>query len=135
MNLCKSLVALGVVTLTSGTASANDNSAAIWRNPSDSVHIRAEPCGSGLCGVVVWASEKAKTDARKGSTQPLEGARLFRDFVEEKPGVWRGRVFVPDIGRTFTGRITKLDPNRLEAKGCLAGRIGCRTQIWTRITD
>jgi uncharacterized protein (DUF2147 family) len=47
--------------------------------------------------------------------------------------VWRGRVFVPDIGRTFTGRVTVLDSNRLEANGCLVGRIGCRSQIWTRV--
>lgn len=115
-------------------AVAQDSSSNVWRNPSNSVHIRSEHCGDRICGVVVWASEKAKADARKGSQKPLVGSQLFRDFVEERPGVWRGQVFVPDIGRTFTGTIRVVDANRLEAKGCLLGNMGCRSQQWVRVT-
>ena len=114
-------------------AEARDQSFGVWRNPSNSVHVRAEPCGARMCGVVVWASDKAKADAARGGTPQLIGARLFRDFRQEKPGVWRGRVFVPDINKTFSGTVSVLDPNRIEGKGCLVGRIGCKSQIWTRI--
>lgn len=88
-----------------------------------------------MCGVVVWTNDKVVADARKGSEDPLVGAQLFRDFVEEEPGIWRGRVFVPDIGQSFTGRVTVLDHNRLEARGCLVGRVGCRSQIWNRVEE
>ncbi|AKH41836.1 hypothetical protein WYH_00782 [Croceibacterium atlanticum] len=129
--------AIAVVMAGSGhvAATAQESSFDVWRNPKNSVHIRAERCGDRMCGVVVWASEKAKADARKGSQNPLVGSQLFRDFVEERPGVWRGQVFVPDIGRTFTGTIRVVDANRLEAKGCLLGKLGCRSQQWYRVAE
>lgn len=105
-----------------------------WRNPSDSVRIRVHPCGRTMCGTVVWASDKAKADALRGGTASLVGNQLFRDFSEEREGVWRGRVFVPDIGKTFSGTVTVLDPNRLEGRGCLIGKVGCKSQIWVRVT-
>ncbi|MFX4086885.1 DUF2147 domain-containing protein [Sphingobium yanoikuyae] len=114
-------------------AAPADRSLGTWRNPKNTVHVRAEHCGRRICGVVVWANDKAKADARKGGTDPLVGSRLFKDFVPDKPGVWRGRIFVPDIGQTFSGTITMLDDRRIEGSGCLLRRVGCRSQIWTRI--
>ena len=37
-----------------------------WRNPSGSVTMSIAPCGKSLCGRVLWASEKAVADARRG---------------------------------------------------------------------
>jgi uncharacterized protein (DUF2147 family) len=86
-----------------------------------------------MCGTVVWANAKAQADARKGGTAELVGAELFRDFVRENETVWRGKVYVPDIDRTFSGTITMVDPRTLRANGCLIGRIGCKSQVWTRV--
>lgn len=114
-------------------ALAADRSFGIWRNPQNSVHVRAQPCGSRMCGIVIWASAKAQADARKGGTDPLIGTRLFRDFEQERAGIWRGKVFVPDIGKSFSGTISVIDDNTLLGKGCLIGRVGCRSQQWTRL--
>lgn len=132
----KRLVFLSAMLLGLGNSAAAQPAATsfgVWRNPQNSVHVRAQPCGKYLCGVVVWASDKAKADAARGGTEELEGLILFRDFTREKAGQWRGKVFVPDIGRTFSGTITQLDAARLEGKGCLAGRVMCKSQIWTRV--
>lgn len=133
MLLFKLIMAALVLAASTEGAHAESIAGTIWRNPANSVHIRMEPCGEKMCGVVVWANEKAKADAHKGSAAPLIGAQLFRNFVREKPSVWQGRVFVPDIGRTFAGHVTILDNNRIEARGCLVGRVACRSQIWTRV--
>ncbi|PZU58018.1 MAG: DUF2147 domain-containing protein [Sphingobium sp.] len=128
--------AILAVLLASGVstgAPAADRSFGIWRNPSGSVHVRAEPCGKAMCGVVLWANDKAKADAARGGTDPLVGESLFQDFRQEAPDLWRGRVFVPDIGKTFSGTIRVIDANHIEGKGCLIGRVGCRSQIWTRV--
>lgn len=114
---------------------AADKSFGVWRNPSNSVHVRAEPCGERMCGVVVWANDKAKADAKRGGTAELVGADLFRDFVQEKPGIWRGKVFVPDIGKTFSGTVTVIDDHTLKGEGCLLGRIACKSQTWTRFSE
>lgn len=105
----------------------------VWRNPKNSVHVEVRPCGKSVCGYVVWASEKARRDAREGGTPELVGQQLFRDFSQEKGGVWRGRVFIPDIGRTFSGSAERLDARSLKAKGCLFASVLCKSQTWTRV--
>jgi uncharacterized protein (DUF2147 family) len=105
----------------------------VWRNPQDSVHVRIHPCGAGRCGTVIWANEKAKSDSAKGGTANLVGTQLFREFVETSPKIWTGKVFVPDLNRVFSGTGTVIDANTLVARGCLVGKIGCKSQTWVRI--
>jgi uncharacterized protein (DUF2147 family) len=106
--------------------------AGTWRNASNSVHIRTASCGKAMCGTVVWASAKAKADvAKRGRT--LIGAQLFKDFRRGNDGVWRGEVYVPDIGKSFTGTIALTDANTLTGSGCLFRSIGCKTQVWKRV--
>jgi len=105
----------------------------VWRNPKDSVHVDLRPCGAGLCGYVVWASPKAQADAHKAGTESLVGSQLLRDFSQEKSGVWRGRVFVPDLNATFRGTAELIDGKSMRAKGCLIANMLCKSQIWTRV--
>lgn len=105
----------------------------VWRNPKNSVHVNIKPCGQKLCGLVVWASPGAQEDARKGGTDNLIGLQLLRDFGPEKPGVWKGKVFVPDLKATFSGRAELIDANTLKARGCLLAGVLCKAQTWRRI--
>ncbi|RVT94114.1 DUF2147 domain-containing protein [Sphingomonas crocodyli] len=114
-------------------AAVGDGSFGIWRNPQNSVHVRAERCGKYMCGTVVWANDKAKADARRGGTAELIGLQLFREFRLDKKGEWRGKVHVPDIGKTLSGTISVVDENTLVGTGCLIGRVGCKSQTWTRL--
>lgn len=104
----------------------------VWRNGSNSVHIRATRCGRGMCGAVVWANAKAQADARRGGTARLIGTQIFRDFRWDG-GTWRGRVFVPDLNRTFSGTMTVVNRTTLKGTGCLFGGLGCREQVWRRV--
>ena len=105
----------------------------VFRNPSNSVHVRIHPCGKGRCGTVVWANEKAKADSARGGTRNLVGTELFREFREVSPKVWKGKVFVPDLNKVFTGTGTIKDQNTIVARGCLFAGIGCKSQTWTRV--
>jgi uncharacterized protein (DUF2147 family) len=95
--------------------------------------VRSDHCGASMCGTVVWANDKAKADARKRGSANIIGLQLFRDFRKDRHGEWRGKVYVPDIGKTFSGTIKIVDDNRLIGTGCLIGRVGCRSQTWSRI--
>jgi uncharacterized protein (DUF2147 family) len=106
----------------------------VWRNPQNSVHVRVEPCGSSMCGVVIWANEKAKADSARGGTTNLVGTQLFRDFRESGQNVWKGKVFVPDMNRVFSGTAT-LKNGQLVARGCLGKNLICKTQVWTRVAS
>ena len=105
----------------------------VLRNPSNSVHVRIHQCGKTRCGTVVWANEKAKKDSARGGTPNLVGTELFREFREVSPKVWKGKVFVPDLNKVFTGTGTVKDQNNVVARGCLFAGIGCKSQTWTRV--
>lgn len=106
----------------------------VWRNPKGSVHLEIRPCGGQTCGYVVWANAEAQADARKGGTPQLIGQQLLRDFARDDEGQWKGKVFVPDLGMTFSGRVSVADKDRLKAKGCVLGNFLCKSQVWTRVS-
>ena len=109
-------------------------SASEWRNPKDSVRIRFSPCGPDrMCGIVTWASEKAKADARRGGTDQLVGTNLFRNFKRVAPGEYKGHVFVPDMNRTFSGHM-EIKGDSMIGKGCVLAGLICKQQVWTRIS-
>jgi uncharacterized protein (DUF2147 family) len=107
----------------------------VWRNPKNSVHVEIKPCGEAACGYVIWANAKAKADALEGSGKDLIGMELLHDLSLKSGGSWRGKVFVPDMTVTLTGIATPVSANQLEAKGCVLGRLICKTQKWTRISS
>ena len=109
--------------------------AGVWRNPHDSVHIALRPCGEEICGFVVWASPRAEEKARKGGTPKLVGQQLLRDFVVDKAGVGRGKVFVPDLNKVFAGSAQLVSDRSLIARGCLFAGVLCKSQVWTRIDN
>ena len=114
-------------------ASSGAQTFGVWSNPKGSVHVEIKPCGAGACGYVVWANDKAKRDAREGGTQNLVGLQVFRDLELDRNGVWRGKVFAPDMNRTFSGTAQQIDATRLRAKGCVLGGLICKSQVWTRV--
>jgi uncharacterized protein (DUF2147 family) len=42
-------------------------------------------------------------------------------------------VLIPDVGQTVSGTIEQTGANTLVGEGCLFGRLGCKTQTWTRM--
>lgn len=116
-------------------ASADDTfTYGVWRNPKNSVHVEIKPCGGGrACGIVVWADDEAKADAKKGGTPNLVGLQLLRDFQLQKNGSWKGKVFVPDLNMNFNGTADFPDATTMKAKGCLIGGFLCKSQTWRRV--
>lgn len=120
-------------TYLSGPAAALAQMPGVFRNPQNSVHVSIHPCGQNRCGTVVWANAKAKRDSARGGTHNLVGTELFREFREISPKVWKGKVFVPDLNKVFSGTGTIKDQNTIVARGCLIGNFGCLSQTWTRV--
>jgi uncharacterized protein (DUF2147 family) len=107
----------------------------VWRNPKDNVRVEIRPCGAAACGTVVWASAKAQAKAREAGTVSLIGTQVLKNLeLDERRGIWRGKVFVPELNRNFTGVAEPVDATRLRAKGCIVGGLLCKSQIWTKIT-
>jgi uncharacterized protein (DUF2147 family) len=103
-----------------------------WRNPQGSVIVSIAPCGEALCGVVDWASESAKADARRGGTEQLIGTEVFSQFSTKARGRWRGKLFVPDLNKRPKAEMRLLGPDQLKVTVCGAARLVCKSQVWVR---
>jgi len=105
----------------------------VWRNPSGAVDVEVTPCGEAACGRVVRADAAAQAAARRSGTPQMVGLEIFRDLKLSKDGAWRGKVFAPDVGRTFSGSARVLEGDRMRAKGCALAGLICKSQLWTRL--
>ena len=107
--------------------------AGYWTNQSRSVIIEMAPCpDAGWCATVVWASDRAAANARRGGTESLVGTELLHGFVAIAPDRWKGRIFVPDMGKRSRAELRQLGGSRLMVRGCTIGGLLCKSQVWTR---
>lgn len=88
-----------------------------YRNPSNSVQIHSQPCGTKLCGVVACSNDKARTDSAKDGTGNLIGLYLLNGFTPDGPDRWNGSVFVPDANKTFSGHVLRTSLRTLKGAG------------------
>ena len=118
-----------------GMASAPAQAAdlGVWTGPKDNVRVAIRDCGNSTCGTVVYASPKAEADARKSGLTTLVGQQLLRNFEPDGKGNMRGKVFVPTLKVTLTGTAEFIDARTMKAKGCVLGKVLCKSQIWKRI--
>ena len=136
------LLACAALTLAVATGSAragpdpeparNGAWAGTWTNMNNTMHVRAGRCGDAMCGTVIWADDKSKADiASRGRT--LVGTQVFREFRQTGPNQWKGKVYVPALDQTISGRIELTDSDSITASGCALFGFGCQTRHWKRI--
>jgi uncharacterized protein (DUF2147 family) len=106
----------------------------MWRSPGGNSIISIASCGDRLCGTVAWASDKGKKDAAK-TTGQLVGTQLLTELQEDKNGVWRGKLFIPDKNMHVTAKIERVNDQQLKVSGCAAGRALCKSTLWAKVTD
>ena len=107
----------------------------VWIGKHKNVKVQTKPCGKALCGSVVWATPDALQEARNSGTDNLIGLQLFSGYHRTSDGDWEGKVFVPDLKRTFYSRIKQVGPDQLRISGCILGGLICKYQTWTRTDD
>jgi len=104
-----------------------------WRSPGGNSIMKVAPCGDSPCGTVAWASDRAKKDASKTTSQ-LVGTQLLTNLEQRKDGSWLGKLFIPDKNMRVTAKIQRLGPGQLRVSGCAAGKALCKAQVWTAFT-
>lgn len=127
------LLMLAALAMASPAQAAGNPVLGIWSNPKNSIAVQTAPCGGGLCGAIVRASAEAVADARDAGVVRLIGLQLLQNYHPSGARTWAGRVYVPDMGRTFSSRIEQLSPDLLKISGCLVGGFFCRSQLWHRL--
>ena len=124
---------LAIAALLALTAAQEPRRAAIeglWKNPIGSAIIDIAPCGSALCGKVVWASARGKREASKGAPDVVGTTVL--PALRAANGRWSGSLFIPDDNIHVSARLQPIGSRQLKLTGCGLMGLICRTQIWTR---
>jgi uncharacterized protein (DUF2147 family) len=115
----------------------------IWYTEGNTSQVKMTNCGDALCGTLVWLKEpndpetgKPKTDKKNTdeskSKRPLLGVEIVLDLKPSgTPDQWKGQVYNPKDGNTYSGSFTMTGPDTAALKGC-AMMVICQTQTWTR---
>jgi uncharacterized protein (DUF2147 family) len=114
--------------------------AGLWATPERDGKVRVADCGGGICGYIADGADiRANPDVKdiKNSdealrTRKLKGAPIFENMTGG-PSEWKGKVYNPVDGHTYSGSVTMVDANTLKLKGCAVAFL-CKTQTWHRIS-
>ena len=130
------MVAIAVAAGAAAPANSAESATVLgtWQNPRGTLAVRTAPCGPNLCGAIVWASAQALADAREAGISALIGTQLLQSYTRLDGASWAGRVYVPDMGRTFASRLVQTSPTTLKISGCLVGGFLCKSQTWHRVS-
>lgn len=133
-------------------ASANAGASAIegtWKTP-DKSEITIKSCNQGFCGYIskvvvppdVYAVNKAAVDELSGHftdqmnkdpslrDRPILGLKLLTVHRTDTPGYFEGKVYNPQDGGTYKGKLKVVGSDKLRLDGCFL--VFCKGQEWTR---
>ena len=113
------------------TAQPSGTVEGLWKNPIGSAIIAIAPCGSALCGKVVWASARGRREVAKNSSN-IVGTIVLTD-LRSSHGRWSGTLYIPDDDIHVAAKLQPVGTDRMSLTGCAFLGLFCRTQTWTRV--
>jgi uncharacterized protein (DUF2147 family)/peptidoglycan/LPS O-acetylase OafA/YrhL len=137
-------ILLAAIGLTPPAASAATTPVGLWYAEGGAAQVAIEPCGSDLCGRVVWLRSPLDDDGcdlrdRHNPDPTLRSRRVMGLEVLQglKPrpnGTWAsGSIYDPATGNTYTCHLTLDGDDRLRLRGYVGIPLLGRTTTWTRV--
>ena len=109
-----------------------------WVTAEKDAVVAIAKCGKSLCGRIEKflipppggndQRDVNNSDPAKRNRKLIGTAILYGLTADE--GVWRGQVYDPKTGRTYTSEVRRNGSGTLEVKGCFGPL--CQTQVWKR---
>jgi uncharacterized protein (DUF2147 family) len=138
------LVLLALVLCATASVAEAPGPVGTWSTEGGKSHVEIVPCGSQLCGRVVWLKEpldeagSPKTDRSNPEaglrTRPILGLPLLSGFVPAGDGRWAdGSIYNPEDGGTYNCTLTVLDADTLRVRGYVGLPLFGKTQVWNRV--
>ena len=133
------LVGAGLMVLLAASSALASAASGRWRTAENGGVVEVIDCGEAVCGRVVSSLQITadpeikdaynKNPALRGRL--IKGVALFED-MRGGPTLWKGRVYNPADGGTYSGTVTLISADALRLRGCIVFPL-CKTQTWTRI--
>jgi len=134
------VIAAALAASASPALAAPDPAFGEWLNADGAGRITVGPCATSpalACGAITWIKDAAahprdENNPDKGlRSRPIIGVLAVRDMKNEGPGRWAGgKLYDPENGKSYNGRLKVLSTNRMQVTGCVA--FICESQTWTR---
>jgi uncharacterized protein (DUF2147 family) len=116
----------------------------VWYAEGGAAQVAIEPCGSELCGRVVWLRspfDEDGCDLRDGHnpdpalrSRKVEGLEVLRGLTPQADGTWGdGRIYDPGSGNTYTCHLALDGDDRVRLRGYVGIPLLGRTTTWTRV--
>jgi uncharacterized protein (DUF2147 family)/peptidoglycan/LPS O-acetylase OafA/YrhL len=135
------LAAIGFASL---ARSAAATPVGLWYAEGGAAQVAIEPCGSELCGRVVWLRSPYDDDGcdlrDRHNPDPtlrarkVEGLEILRGLTPRPDGTWvNGRIYDPASGNTYTCQLALDGDDRARLRGYVGIPLIGRTTTWTRV--
>ena len=135
-----SVLSVAGLGLGSSMALAIDDPAGYWATEHNESQIKISHCGGeAICGSIYWMKEpndakgNPKLDRKNADEakrkHPLLGLQLIDMKVDDDH--WKGTVYNPENGKTYSATLKIISKNQVELEGCVA-YVLCGDQKWTR---
>lgn len=109
----------------------------LWSRTGDGgeSHVRITQDAATFTGTIEWM-ENPRNDTENPDPalrdRPLVGVDIFVSTEELSPTKWRGQLYNPEDGNTYSGTLEELNATTLELEGCVF-IVLCRQDTWTRL--
>lgn len=109
-----------------------------WVTSEKDAVVAIAKCGQALCGrlerfLILPKGGKDQRDVNNADpakrSRKLIGTAILYGLTEDD-GAWRGQVYDPKSGRTYTSQVRRMGDGTLEVKGCFGPL--CQTQVWKK---
>jgi uncharacterized protein (DUF2147 family) len=109
-----------------------------WVTADKDAVVAIAACGKALCGRIerfLIAPPGGNDQRDVNNADPAKrGRKLIGTAIlyglTEDAGVWRGQVYDPKTGRTYTSEVRRQPDGTLAVKGCFGPL--CQTQVWKK---
>ncbi|MGY4308283.1 uncharacterized protein (DUF2147 family) [Bradyrhizobium sp. USDA 4369] len=112
--------------------------AGTWRHP-DSTLMKFYNCGGGLCAQIVKNSTPGQRDVNNPDSakkdRPLDGLVVMSGAQKVGGTEWSGKLYNPDDGKTYSGKIVLQSNTELKLQGCVLGGLVCKGETLSRVGD
>lgn len=111
-----------------------------WVTAEKDAVVAIGACGKTLCGrlerfLVLPAGGKDQRDVNNADpakrSRKLLGTAILSGLTADA-GVWRGQVYDPKTGKTYTSEVRRKPDGTLEVKGCVGPF--CQAQVWKKVS-
>lgn len=113
-----------------------------WLTAEGKAKVQIYRCDTLYCGKIIWLKEPVKNgkevvDDKNPDpalqTKPVIGLVIVRGFSFDGDDAWTGgKVYDPESGDTYSGKMTLKDPHTLRLRGYILIPLLGRTEVWTR---